>query len=333
MRRLAVAVLAACSVAGCGGQRELDRLRREHVRLQAELQRSLAQDQLAADVQRDGGHIIVAARSAFLGSLIREVSARYFDRVELRLTPALRVHHDEELKVKTIVGALTVGRWSVDLTIEQVRGTLRARTPELRVSGENRLAVAVPVVLEDASGRAQVHFGWDSYSLVNVICQDFAVEETIDGRLLPQRYAVRGEFALKALPRTVVARPLFPRQRIRLRVELSPESWGRIGNALIAQDRPSKCGIALNPETVLSKLEAVGREGFDVELPRGLLRDITLPAAISGSATVEGREIALSVEPHRFRVTTDHTWYSVAVKTAVRRAEGAPAVAPHLVTR
>ena len=334
MRCLLWSVAAlSCLAAGCGGEREIDRLRREHSRLRGELDRILAEDPVANDVQRDGGGIIVAVRSAFLGELIREVAARYFDRVELKLTPNLRVHHEEELKRKTILGTIKGGRWTVDLTIRQVSGTLRGRAPEMHVSRENRLELVVPVVLEDAEGRAQVHFAWDAYSVMSMICEDFQVDEQIRGRLLSQRYAVHGAFTFEARSGALVARPEFRSERFRLRVELSAESWARIRSALEAQDQSSKCGIALDPQALMAKLEALGLKGFEVRLPRSLLHDITLPAAVTGSATVEGREIALSVEPHSFRVTSDHTWYSVAVKTVVRSAEGQAAVAPHLSGR
>jgi hypothetical protein len=311
----------------------MDRLRGDHARLRAELERVLAEDQVASDVQRDGGLIIVAVRAGYLGELIREVAARYFDRVELDLTPNLRVHHGEEVKRKTIVGTLKGGRWTVDVTIERIRGTLRGGAPRFSISRENQLELVVPVALQDAEGRAQVHFAWDANMLASVICSDFQVDEQIRGRVLPGSYEVHGAFTFEARPGALVARPEFRSERFRLRIDLTQDSWDRIRRALEAQDRPSKCGLALDPQALMAKLEALGRKGFEVRLPRSLLHDITLPATVSGSATVEGREIALSVEPRAFRVTRDHTWYSVGVKTAVRRAEGEADVAPHLSDR
>jgi hypothetical protein len=331
MRRLRYVVAAACLLtAGCGGEPEIDRLHREHGRLRAELARVLARDQVVSDVQQDGGLIIVAVRAAYLGELIREVAARYFDRVELDLTPDLRVHHEEEVNRKTIVGTLKGGRWTVDVTIERISGTLRGGAPRFSVSRENRLDLVVPVALQGAEGQARVQFTWNANLLASVICRDFQVDERIRGRVLPQSYEVHGAFTFEARPGALVARPEFRSERFRLRIDLAQESWDRIRRALEAQDRPSKCGLALDPQALMTKLEALGRKGFEVRLPRSLLHDITLPASVSGSATVEGREIALTVEPRAFRVTRDHTWYSVAVKTAVRRAEGEADVAPHL---
>jgi hypothetical protein len=334
MRRVCgLALVLALPLFGCGEEREIRRLEREHARLAAELERELSKDPVASEVRDDGGLIIVAIRSRYLGDLVREVAKRYFDRVALDLRPRLEVHHDEELKVNSPLGRVTAGRWAVDLTIQRVRGTLRGGAPEMSVSQPNRLDLVVPVVLENAEGQAQLHFGWDAASVFNLVCADFEVDEELRGRLLPQHYQVRGAFTFEARPDALIARPRFGGERFRLRVDLSRDSWDRVREALEAQDRPGKCGLALDPPTVMDKLLDLGHRGFDVRLPPGLLHDITLPATISGSAVVEGREIALVIEPRHFRVTPDYVWYSVEVESAVRRAAGEAMQAPRVSVR
>jgi hypothetical protein len=123
---------------------------------------------------------------------------------------------------------------------------------------------------------------------------------------------------------TVVAQPEFPDKAFRLRIDLSPESWDEVRKTLGEQDTFLKCGMALDPDTVMSRLKELGQSGFDVHLPRTLFRKIELPASVQPSVAVEDHHVSLDVRPNALRVTKDALWYSAAIRSRVTADHPAP---------
>jgi hypothetical protein len=89
--------------------------------------------------------------------------------------------------------------------------------------------------------------------------------------------------------------------------------------ALQEQADPGKCGLAMkaiSSEDILAKLRAILNKGFDVPLPKSLLRTFSLPARLQRSVEVEGRHFALTVKPHALRAAHDVLWSSAEVQVS-----------------
>ena len=113
--------------------------------------------------------------------MVRRIADRYLDRVALDLD-GLKVRKGGEIHRDTFLGNIKAGDWTASIEFPRVRGVLRAGVPEVRLPGDNRVQVELPVHLERGGGAARVHFQWDSSNLVNLVCQDFEVtEEVWDG--------------------------------------------------------------------------------------------------------------------------------------------------------
>lgn len=299
----------------------LEELRRTHASLHETLEGLVAGDSLLEQAAADSGEVVLALRETLMEGLIHEVTRRYLDRVELNLTPDVKVEEQGEIKVKALFARIKAGEWKVRLTIHSIRGVMRAKTPTVSVTGTNRIHLVLPVVVQEGQGSATIRFTWDAKSVANVVCGDFETVQRVRGSVLPQEYSIEGDFVLAAGEQTVVAEPQFPEEKFRLKVDLSRESWAEVQRTLASQDEIFKCGIALNPPDVVRKLRALGSKGFNIKLPRSIFRPVELPATVSESVVVEGRRVQLSVRPSALRVTPRTFWYSAAVSTEIGDAQ------------
>ena len=324
-----VAIAFAAGAARQWGARrpDLARARAEHERLRKEFERLAARDPVVAEALAQGGDVILGIRPALVQEVVREVAARYLDRVVLDLPLGAQVHDTGEVKVGTFLGRLTAGTWTLDVTIHGVHGLLRARAPRVASAPDNTLRLDLPVMLEEGHGSATVHFAWESHSVAKVVCRDFELTRRLDGRVLADEYTVTGGFQLSAGPETLRAEPVFPPHKFRVRVDMSKESWAEVRAAIDEQDQVLRCGLALDPEALLAKLRDRLHEGFDVKLPRSLFRPIDFPASVREAATIEDRRVDLVVRTRGLKVTPQAVWYGADVRTRIEEsASPAPVV-------
>jgi hypothetical protein len=290
--------------------------------MEARLDELLARDAFVSATLARGGDVRVALRAELAAAVVREVTRRYLDRVELDLALGTRVHQEGAVQVGTPFGRKRAGQWEADVEVHGVRGVLSARAPELGVPAENRVSVRLPVALRKAAGSATVRFRWDARGLASIVCRDFEVKRTIRGRVLSQEYTVDGGVRLLAGPRSVRAEPVFARSPFRLRLDLLPESWREVEQAIREQDRLLRCGLAIDPADIMPRLSALLREGVDVRLPRSLFRPVDLPASVGGSVTLWDREVTLSLVTEGLEVTPEAVRYGARIRTR------APALGP-----
>ncbi len=99
--------------------------------------------------------------------------------------------------------------------------------------------------------------------------------------------------------------------RVHLEIEPAAATWQAV-DALI--DRQGLvCRTALRKADVAGKVRALVARGFDVTLPRTLLREVRLPAGLTSSVAVPGRTLELEVEPIGLALTPTRTWYGADV--------------------
>jgi hypothetical protein len=318
---------AACGLglvlAGCGlfqrPERALERARQERDGLRRQLDERVARDAATMEALSAEGNVVVGLRAPLVQEVIAEGSRRYLDRVVLDLVLDARVEEQGDLEVQTFLGKVAAGRWHLDLVVHRVTGTLGTREARVHFKdGGNLVGLAVPVSLKGARGRATARFRWDGRSVAQLVCRDFEVKRVLEGRVLADEYPLQGSFRLSAGGGSVRAEPVFPRQRFRIRVDLAPESWQQVRDAIEEQDRVLRCGLALDPGKVLDRLRATLAKGFDLKLPATLFRAVELPAAVRQRVQVQERSVDLSLHPRDLRVTPTAAWYGVDLKAAVR---------------
>jgi hypothetical protein len=305
-------------------------LRAVHESLHRQLESHFGAEPLLAQSEVDSGDVVVAIRTPYLGTVIREVTRRYLDRVRLDLAPHVHVHETGEVKKKTFLGEMKLGEWSVHLTIDRLQSTLAGATPVLKVAADNTVALTLPVTILEAKGAGRIHFAWDSKAMANIVCKDFEVEEDLVATAMSEKYHVRGALTLAAEGDHIIGRPVFPHDRYRVRIDLTPESWAKVEAALRAQDTLGRCGIAIKPEQHLPKLRELANKGFEFKLPRSLFRPIVLPARIESQVNAFGQTAEVKVEPRLLRLTDEVLWYGASVHARLTQPLPLPgARAPH----
>lgn len=264
------------------------------------------------------GDVLVGIRSGLLKDLVTAVATQYLDQVALDLRLEARVAADGEIHVKkAILGDITAGTWKVNLVVHRVSGVLGAQTPAVDMKDNRTIGLSLPVSLNKGRGSATIHFEWDSKGVANVVCRDFEVTRRINGMLVPAVHTFEGGLVLEAGAENIFAQPTFKDVPYRLKVDLTPQSWKDITDALTEQDSFFKCGIGLNPDTILPKLRELLLKGFNVRLPKKLFRGFALPGSLSQTLEYEGRRMQLTVKPDALRFDDDALWYSSVVEARV----------------
>ena len=156
-------------------------------------------------------------------------------------------------------------------------------------------------------------FAWDGRSVGGLVCRDFSLHRELEGTLDGRHYPVAGAFRLTTQGDRFVAEPIFAERRFHIEPKLTAASWMLVADALVEQDRVTRCGIALDPEDIRRRLERLLARGFDVTLPSSLFRPVDLPASIAHETEVDGRRIALAADARELRVTPEGVWLGVGV--------------------
>jgi hypothetical protein len=297
------------------------RLEHEVSQLRLRFAEAADRDPLVAKGSAAEGHLTAVIPPALFEDVVRRVFARYLDRVTVRLD-GVHVAKSGEIHKDTLVGSIHAGDWTASIVFPHIRGALRAGEPRIGLPGGNRVMVEMPVRLERGTGTAEVHFGWDSRALANVICRDFEVEEVMEGSVAPRNYPVRGQFSMQAGPDDLVALPAFD-DRFRIHPVLDPASWLKVRRAIEAQDKIERCGIGMDPDTVMGQLEALLEAGFVVKLPKKLFRPVRLPTKLTPTVRVQEQDVEVELTQSRLDAGPDGVWYGVWVKAGLPGPRGA----------
>jgi len=309
----------------------LPQLRAERETLRARLETAVERDPLATRALGGNTDVVIAIRTDFVESLLAEVAHQYFDDVVLDLA-AVDVDTDGAIGAKTAFGRVKLGAWQLAASIELLRGRLRAGHPRMRFH-ENQVDVDVPVQVLPASGRIAIDFAWDSKGLANLVCRDFAARQVLDGRVLAQRHRLSVVIRLASGDGVMSATPVLSERRVPLRVDLAPESWASVAQALEAQDSVGRCGIFLKPERVLGELRALAARGILVRLPDELVRSVRLPPQLAQQVRLGARDVELSLHRPVLQVDAKLVWSSARISATGARRPAAAASAASRASR
>jgi hypothetical protein len=302
-------------------EQRVARLESEVAQLRLRFAEAAARDPLVAKGSAAEGHLTAVISPALFEDVVRRVFAHYLDRVNVQLD-GVHVEKSGEIHKDTLVGRIHAGDWTASIVFPHIRGVLRAGEPRVRLPGANRVMVEMPVHLERGTGTAEVHFEWDSRALVNVVCRDFEVEEEMVGSVAHRAYPVSGQFTMQAGADDLVALPAFD-DRFRIHPELDPASWLKIRRAIEAQDSIERCGIGLDPDTVMGQLEGLLEAGFVVKLPKKLFRPVRLPTKLTPTVRVQEQDVEVELTQSRLEAGPDGVWYGVWVKAGLPGPRGA----------
>jgi hypothetical protein len=301
---------------------ELTAARDDLKRLHARLEAAVAKDPLVAEALAGRTDLVLAMRKALVEDLARTVAAVYLDDVVLDLR-SLVVSPHGDIRKRAFFGTITAGSWRATIRMDDLRGTVKARPPTVRFGPGPVVSMIVRGVVQETTGRVTVDFAWDSKGMMNAVCRDFEITRSVTGRVPAQEHELAGRFVLSADAHSVVARPDFPDRDFRLAVEIDPESWAVVREALATQDSLFRCGLALDPDDAVAQLRGLVGRGIPVKLPDSLFRPVRLPGALQETVEIGDRPAALLVRAGRLRVARDTLWANVEMhvgKTEAVRA-------------
>jgi hypothetical protein len=316
------------SPAGDPAAARLAELQRERQELRQRLDAAVAKDSLATQALALDADVALAVRTGFVENLLAEVAHHYFDDVVVDLS-SVEATADGVIRAKTALGRLEVGKWRLAARIEALRGRLRAGHPALRFH-DDRVDVEVPVEVRPARGRIALDFGWDSSGLANVVCGDFELSRVLAGRVLEQTHRLSVTIRLASGDGFLSATPVLSERAVPLRVDLDPESWALVKDALASQDKLGRCGMLLKPDKVTAELRALAARGIGVRLPGELLRSVRLPAHLEEVVRLGPRAVEVTLRRASIRLDSRLLWSSARISATPeeRPAAAARAASP-----
>jgi len=328
LRRLVFWAMALCLVGAVAyvplqqrrQRREAARLERTRDALRERLARLLEADPRLAEAPRGG--MLIGAPASFTGRLAHQLVGGLLEQTEIRLTN-LKARKRGRVQVKTFVGKMEPGSYALDVTVNEVRGRLKAGEPEVHY--EDDLArVKIPVTIREGRGQARIRFQWESTGLAGIACGDVDVTENVAGGVRPRSYPVEGDLQLTLENDVVTAAPRVRDLEIRLYVEPSKASWEAVERLVDGQG--FRCRTALKLVDVPNALQGVLDRGLKVKIPGRIFRPVRLPAGFRDSVTLDSTTYRLVVEPRGLEAVQDILWYGADLSAEAHRPITEPPV-------
>lgn len=298
-----------------------------------ELERNALREKLAELCAKDPGLKEAPTGSVLIGvpvdvatDLVRQFTAEFLDQVEIDLR-GIKIHKEGEVTAKTFLGTMKPGSYVIDVTLDEGKGRLKPGNATLKFEG-NRIHIALPVTVAEGTGRATIRFRFDSKGMAGAICDDLDLTQTVSGSVAPESHTLEGSFLLAVKDGVLEATPDFPDLGLRLKIEPSAETWESIDK--LVEERGFKCRTALKMVNIRGTLKDLLDRGFDVKVPRSVIRPVRLPAGLQASVALEGKTYDLFVMLQDLRVVSNVLWYGADVSASVAGApQGAtPAATP-----
>lgn len=250
----------------------------------------------------------IGVPTALAAGLIQRVAAGFVDHVTLELTN-LKVRKRGQVRK-----VITLGDYDLRVNVDRVTGRLKTETPRVTFGG-NRVAVSLPVRVVSGNGRATITFKWNGRNIGGAVCGDQALTQVVTGGVRPDRYTVEGALLLSATPEQILAEPVFPLIKIKLRVKPSDASWAAARKVL--DDKSGVCGFVLDRVNVMGYLEQLIDKGFDVRLPTEKIKPLALPVAVNPSLIVRGEPVAMGIQVSDLAITEQMIWLGAEVAVEV----------------
>jgi hypothetical protein len=332
MRRGLVVAILALLPAGSGADGQapmtpeavrlrLETLKAERSELQNEL-RSLLPDE-ARLTDAPGGDVLIGLPSSLIESIISEALIGPLRNVRLSLRDVVKVERSDRVQTKTFLGMMTLGRYALTVTVQEVNAVMRPGTPKLAF-GSNRIAIDLPVSVEAADVKAKLAFTWDGQKLAGIVCGDLTGEHDLRAAVPPVRVRLRGRFDVEARGEQLLVNPRISPIDLAFKVELPPQTWDFVEDLI--RSKNAVCEAALRKAAVGQKVKDLVARGFKVTLPGNWLHPMALPASFRDTLDVPGASAGLVITPTGVSITKTRLWYGANV--ALRKRPITPGSPP-----
>ena len=226
--------------------------------------------------------LIVITPRVVLNELVTRVATRYRRGVGVNFKEGIHAKVDQQIKVKMLGRKVGVGRIKVDVDVKRLQGRLTTPDPpNFDFKPPDRLELTLPVRIVQAGGTAAFDAAWDPAAIVSVACRGFQTHLMLTASVRPLSHAARADVHFKYEDGKLLGQPRVVRDPIRLSFELTDSSWASVRKVFQEQDKFGKCGVAMNPDSMVALLRRFGNKGINVRLPEDLIPDFELPVSFS----------------------------------------------------
>jgi len=161
---------------------------------------------------------------------------------------------------------------------------------------------------------------WDPKPLVSVVCHGFQYADTLVGEVRPFKHTLRTTIRFLAADTSVAGRPIVQRDHLSVPAELSDSSFVSMRNALVEQDKFLKCGLVMDPDSVMAKVRHLMSTKIAFRLPASLFKPFTLPISLEKEYETGDVRIAASVRRPEVVMERDYLRFGFMAELAVRSA-------------
>ncbi|HEY6572998.1 MAG TPA: hypothetical protein VI198_06725, partial [Candidatus Eisenbacteria bacterium] len=241
-----------------------------------------ARDSLWQGIMASDRDVVGIVPLPVLQTLCNRVARHYLQGAELDFDPDIRTHLDEEIRFKLLGGSVGAGHIVGDVLVNHLHGRLRVtEDPTLALIPPDGLQLTTPIRVLEGSGRVRRDRKGDPNMLVSLVCRGFGFRETLTGEVLPFSHVLQTQVRFDADSAHIVGRPLVRRDRVSVPCEFTEGSMGKVRAALLEQDKLLRCGMVMNADSVLAKLQTLIRRKVRFGLPRTLFKPFSLPVSLT----------------------------------------------------
>ena len=215
--------------------------------------------------------LTVLVPELLLLSIVRGATRVYQTGVDVALDPDLVEQVSEKIRVKVLGKTITAGEIEAAIHVDRLRGRLVATgNPSVHLHPPDGLAVRLPLSLTGGRGTARFDVEWDPKAAAWIVCKGFKAGGRINGLVGRIDHEVQGTLRFRVEDGRIVGRSALRRDRVRLPLDLTPESWANVRGVFEKEDKLLRCGAVIDPDKMVGLLRGLGNKGVRVRLPGGL---------------------------------------------------------------
>ena len=293
-----------------------------------------AKDSLWRAILLTDRDLVIITPRAVLAELAYRVARRYHAGARVDFKPSIHETIDHEVKVKLLGRRVGAGKIHVDIDVRHLAGRLETPgEPQVRFRPPDALEVALPVRIAEAGGAARFYVRWNPAKLVSVVCHEFDTRLTLTGSARPLTHEALATIRFSLEENRILGRPRLRRDQIRLSFDLDERSWKKVRTVFEEQDRFGRCGIAIDPDTMVVMLRKLGMKGVSVRLPEDLLPEFALPVSFADVYEQDKVRVAAIAFRPELLVRPEYLRFGVDADLRIVQRPGAAPSAPSSAPR
>lgn len=292
----------------------IEGLKAERARLQDELRTNLSADARLEDAPE--GAVLIGLPASLVELIVSEALTGPLRNVRLSLKDVVKVERSDEVKARTFLGMMTLGRYALTVNVRQVDAVIRPGRPALTF-GANRIGIDLPVRVDAGTVKASLAFKWDGRRLAGVVCGDLTGDHDLQATVPSVSARLRGRFDVQAKGDRLIVKPVIAPIRLAFQVEPRQPTWDFIDDLI--ESKNAVCEAALRKAQVGQKVKDLVARGFKVTLPNTWLHTMTLPASFRDTFNVQGTSAGVAITPTGVSVTKTRIWYGANLRLKTQR--------------